>query len=272
MGSDVKWIKIVVDIFDDEKIVQIEKKENAYAIIVVWFKLLCLAGKQNNGGVLMLNNRIPYTDEMLSVIFRMEIELVREALAIFEEYGMIEIIEGTYTIPNWGKHQNIDDLDKIKEANRERAARYRARQKAKLEKMKNDTVTLPSREESRDITPIEEDIDKEKEEDNKVEEPPVVQIELIDGSLYNVTQSEIDFYSNTYPAVNVLQEMRNIAAWNHSNPKKRKTRNGVKRHINTWLADKQNSSRTVYNNGSKQQYVPVPDSLPTDYDDNPFKR
>ncbi|MBP0987378.1 MAG: phage replisome organizer N-terminal domain-containing protein, partial [Oscillospiraceae bacterium] len=68
--SDVKWIKIVTDIFDDEKILLIEAMPERDAIIVIWFKLLCLAGKQNNGGVFMLSDRIAYTDEMLSVIFR----------------------------------------------------------------------------------------------------------------------------------------------------------------------------------------------------------
>ena len=43
--ADVKWIKITTDIFDDEKILLIESLPDAYAIITVWFKLLCLAGK-----------------------------------------------------------------------------------------------------------------------------------------------------------------------------------------------------------------------------------
>ena len=66
MASDVKWIKIVTDIFDDEKIILIESMPDADCIIVLWFKLLCLAGKQNNDWVFMLNERMPYTDEMLA--------------------------------------------------------------------------------------------------------------------------------------------------------------------------------------------------------------
>ena len=48
--ADVKWIKIATDIFDDEKILLIESLPEADSIIVIWFKLLCLAGKQNNSG------------------------------------------------------------------------------------------------------------------------------------------------------------------------------------------------------------------------------
>ena len=60
--TEVKWIKIVTDIFDDEKILIIESMPEADAMIVIWFKLLCLAGKQNNSGVFTINNRIAYTD------------------------------------------------------------------------------------------------------------------------------------------------------------------------------------------------------------------
>ena len=66
MSADVKWIKIVTDIFDDEKILLIESMPESDGIIVIWFKLLCLAGKQNNNGILMLNDKLPYTDEMLA--------------------------------------------------------------------------------------------------------------------------------------------------------------------------------------------------------------
>ena len=108
--ADVKWIKIVTDIFDDEKILMIESMPDADTIIVIWFKLLCLAGKQNNGGVIMLTDRIPYTDEMLSKVFRRPLNTIRLALKLFEEYGMIEIIENVITIPNWSKHQSLDTL------------------------------------------------------------------------------------------------------------------------------------------------------------------
>lgn len=138
--SDVKWIKIATGIFDDEKILLIESMPEADAIIVIWFKLLTLAGKQNNDGIFILNDTIPYTDEMLSTIFRRPLQVVRLALSVFEQFGMIEIVSGTITIPNWEKHQNIDGLEKIREQNRQRVARYREKQK-QLEAPCNVTVT-----------------------------------------------------------------------------------------------------------------------------------
>jgi predicted phage replisome organizer len=127
--SDVKWIKIVTDIFDDEKILLIETLPEADSIIVIWFKLLCLAGKQNNSGVFLMNENIPYTDEMLASIFRRKKTTVQLALSTFEKFGMIEIINGVLTIPNWGKHQNIEQIEKRKEYMKNYMKEYRDNQK-----------------------------------------------------------------------------------------------------------------------------------------------
>ena len=125
--AEVKWIKIVTDIFDDEKILLIETLPEADSIIVIWFKLLCLAGKTNNSGVFVMNG-IPYTDAMLSTIFRRKDSTVKLALSTFEKFGMIEIINNTITIPKWGKHQSIDQLENKKEYMRTYMAEYRAKQ------------------------------------------------------------------------------------------------------------------------------------------------
>ena len=116
--AEVKWIKIVTGIFDDEKIQLIEQMPDGDTILVIWFKLLCLAGKTNNRGIIMLSDKIPYTDEMLSAVFRRPINTVRLALKAFEAYGMVEIVDGTVTITNWEKHQSGAKLESIREYNR----------------------------------------------------------------------------------------------------------------------------------------------------------
>ena len=116
--SEVKWIKLTTDIFDDEKILMIESLPSADTIIVVWFKLLAFAGKSNNNGVFMMNNRVPYTEEMLAAIFRRDINSVKLALNTFEQFGMIEIVDDVITIPNWDKHQSLDAYEKKKERDR----------------------------------------------------------------------------------------------------------------------------------------------------------
>ena len=111
----------------------IEALPEADSIIVIWFKLLCLAGKQNNCGVFQMG-RMPYTDEMFATIFRRPLNTVRLALEAFERYGMIEIINDTVTIPNWDKHQSLDSYEKKKERDRLYQRERRAAQKALTEK------------------------------------------------------------------------------------------------------------------------------------------
>lgn len=160
--ADVKWIKITTDIFDDEKILLIESLPEADSIIVIWFKLLCLAGKMNNSGVFMMNDKIPYTDKMLATIFRRKETTVQLALQTFENFGMIEIIDGVITIPNWGKHQNLDQLEKKRVSQREYMRQYRERQKL-LSCNTNGKANSKA-----NVSRPEEDIEEEKEEDKEI--------------------------------------------------------------------------------------------------------
>ncbi|HGL7816522.1 TPA: phage replisome organizer N-terminal domain-containing protein [Streptococcus pneumoniae] len=150
--SEIKWIKITTDIFDDEKICLIDALPDPDAILVIWFKILTLAGKHNSNGLLMMTDKVHYTDEMLATIFRRPLNTVRMAIGVFEQFGMIEIIDGIISLPNWEKHQNVDGMEKIKEQTRNRVAKYRKKQKNLA--LGNVTVT--------DGNALEEDKDKNK--------------------------------------------------------------------------------------------------------------
>lgn len=163
--AEVKWIKIVTNIFDDEKIVLIEQLPEGYAIIVAWFKLLCLAGKQNNSGVFMMSNKIPYTEDMLATIFRMKKPIIQLSLEAFKQYGMIEIVDSVITIPNWSKHQTLDQIEERNEYMKQYMQKYREKQKLlasgkgrKVNSKPNSKANVNSLEEDR-----EEELDKDKE-------------------------------------------------------------------------------------------------------------
>ncbi len=77
--------------------------------------------------------------------------------------------------------------------------------------------------------------------------PSGILLPLNDKSFYDVPQDKIALWRATYPAVDVEQELRRMVAWLDSNPTKRKTRRGIERFINSWLA------RTQDSGGSKGQ-------------------
>lgn len=172
MASDVKWIKITTDIFDDEKILMIESMPSADSIIVIWFKLLTFAGKQNNDGVFLMSNRIAYTDEMLASIFRRDVNTIRLALRAFEQFGMIEIVDNVITIPNWNKHQTLDAYEKKKQRDRLYQAERRANQRALVAKS-SDKSPDKSFDTSSDVAFSEEDKERDKEEDKDIDKKSV---------------------------------------------------------------------------------------------------
>lgn len=148
--ADVKWIKIVTDIFDDEKMYAIECMPDGKDIELIWFKILCLAGKCNQKGFLIINDKLAYTDEMLAKIFRMEIGVVQRALDVFQSLEMIEVVENAYMISNWLQYQSGDKLEDLKEKHRIRQQRYRDKQKQTLiEENKEDSS---KRNVTRDVT------------------------------------------------------------------------------------------------------------------------
>lgn len=139
--SEIKWIKITTDIFDDEKMCLIDALPDRDAIIVIWIKLITLAGKLNTKGVLAISKNIVYTDEMLAQTFHRPLNTVRMALEVFENFGMVEKIDGVIMLPNWEKHQNIDGMEKIKEQNRNRAARHRQKQKLLAQNNESNVIS-----------------------------------------------------------------------------------------------------------------------------------
>lgn len=133
--AELKWIKITTDIFDDEKISLIEQMPEGDTIIVIWFKLLALAGKKNDSGLIYISKDIPYTEDTLPVILRRKKQIVTLALQILEKLKMIEIIDDIITILNWEKYQNTDKIDKIREQNRVRQQKYRDKQRKITQKI-----------------------------------------------------------------------------------------------------------------------------------------
>lgn len=69
--------------------------------------------------------------------------------------------------------------------------------------------------------------------------PPVISLPLNDGTFFDVSENDRAKWSQLYPNVDVLQQLRNMAGWCDANPTKRKTRSGIKRFITTWLAKEQ---------------------------------
>lgn len=148
--------------FDDEKIRLIQAVPESDAIIVIWIRLLVLAGKTNDDGLIYIQRNMPYTEEMLATLFGKNVNTVRLALTTLANFNMIDLSsDGLIAISNWEKHQNIEGMDKVRLKNAERNRKYRERKRQERLKLENDVSVT-----SRDGTDkdIEEDKDTDKEE------------------------------------------------------------------------------------------------------------
>ena len=142
--SDVKWIKVRTDIFNDEKFDAIKTLPDKNDIQLVWIKLLCLAGQCNESGLLMLTTEIPYTDEMMAKRFDMDVGVVQRALGVFQSLGMIDVEDNIYMVSSWNKHQSEDRLEEIRRKDRERKKEQRDKQKELIEQKKSMDIPWKS--------------------------------------------------------------------------------------------------------------------------------
>ena len=194
--ADVKWIKLATNIFDNRKIRQIETLPDGNAVIVVWLKLLCLAGSINDSGMVYFTKEIPYTEQMMAAQFNMPLATVQLAVRTFEQFGMIEVVDNILHIANWEKYQNVEGMEKIREQNRIRQAKFKQKQKALPQGNVTDNVTI-TQGNATDIDK-EEDIEEEKEEEReKIDYKGI-------SALYNSICA-------SFPSVKTLSEQRKKA-------------------------------------------------------------
>ncbi|HCJ6926320.1 TPA: helix-turn-helix domain-containing protein [Vibrio cholerae] len=95
------------------------------------------------------------------------------------------------------------------------------------------------------IEPIKDLVPSELETD-KPAEPVLFRIPLNRKDTYHeVTQSDVNDLIFIYPAVDVMQQLREITHWNQIHPARRKTKNGIQSHIQRWLSKEQDRGRVA---------------------------
>ncbi|WP_101959265.1 helix-turn-helix domain-containing protein [Vibrio vulnificus] len=101
---------------------------------------------------------------------------------------------------------------------------------------------------SRDLVPSEL-------ETAKPEDPVLFEIPLKGKTkMHGVTQSQLLEFKELYPAVNVVQQLRNMIGWCKANPTRQKTASGIQRFIHAWLCKEQDKGYS-----KAQPYSPAPD-------------
>ena len=193
--SEVKWIKLTVDMFDNRKIKYLRTLPEGNNIVLIWVMLLTMAGRCNSGGMIFLTENIPYTGQVLANELGFESSTVELALRVLSSLGMISEIDGYIQIEGWDSHQSTDRLERIREQNRIRKQRERERKRISMSQDSHVTITQ-SHETDKDI-----DIDKDKDKDIKrghfVPLTPTEVRQYCDESGHHIdADAFVDFYTS----------------------------------------------------------------------------
>ena len=173
------WLKLKRDFFKRHDIQIIESMPNGKDYILFYLKLLCES--VDHEGNLRFSDQIPYNEQMLSTITNTNIDVVRSAIKIFSELGMMEIMDdGTYFMREVQKMIGTAKQDeKTRESTRLRVQAYRERKKqCLLEKNRYSNVTCNGEIEK------EIDIELEKEKDTEIEKRERINYQQI-ADMYN---------------------------------------------------------------------------------------
>ena len=241
------YLKLKEGFFDSEDMLLLQGMKDGYIYSDILLKLYLMSLRQD--GRLMYRGIIPYTPDMVATITHHQVGTVEKAMKVLTSMGFIEILDNgaiyMLDIQNFiGRSSN--------EADRKRE--YRATINAEKSRIIEDKEGQMSRQMSDVRAPENRDKRTEnKDKDNKdnknislelkdSKQNTFISLPLVTGSgNYDVTFDYLNSLRKLFPALDVEQEFRSMAAWLDSHPRNRKTPRGIKSFITNWLGRSQNS-------------------------------
>lgn len=75
--------------------------------------------------------------------------------------------------------------------------------------------------------------------------PSVITLPLNDSTEHPIFPEQVSEWAKLYPAVDVMQDLRSMRGWLLAEPRRRKTKNGIHKFVNSWLSRSQDKSRGI---------------------------
>ena len=262
------YLKLKEGFFDSDDMKLLQAMKDGYVYSDILLKLYLQSLRQE--GRLMYRGIVPYTPDMIAAITNHQVGTVEKAMRIFEQMGFIEILDN-------GAIYMLDIQNFIGQSSSEADRKRSYRKSIEAEKSRlyannngtngttNDRTNIGQ---MSDKTPPEirdksiENRDKEnintfaRRSGGQISEPEadVEALILNDGSEWRPTEALFAEYVRLYPNVDVKQQFNVMRSWCLSNPKKRKTKRGITRFVNSWLTREQDKGyRRPAEKGSYQQ-------------------
>ena len=208
----------------------------------------------------------PMTDEEAGMLFRWILEYVNDlhpAVPKEIKFAVVQV-----------KKQLDDDLERYKEKckkNKENIGkRWNTKENQNIPNDTNVYERIPSdtkntdkdKDKDKDIynndLSISKDISKSSGEVSREKPTPLIILPCIGNYQHPIFKDDIDHYKELYPAVDILQQFKNMVGWLESNPQNRKTKNGVKSFITRWLSKCQDKAPKIEPKAEHQEYAENP--------------
>ena len=121
------WRRDYAEFYDTTEAKLIDAMDNADSIHLVYVRLQSLAVKCGCGGRLLFHSSVPFTDEMLAAITKKTVPAFRQCVQPLIDLRLLTMEDGIYAIADWELNQNAPAIDAMREGNRSRKAKERAR-------------------------------------------------------------------------------------------------------------------------------------------------
>ena len=224
---------------------------------LAWIDMLMLANYKDKqiifNGKLQTIKRGSFVTSIvkLSERWRMNRRTVKNFLDVLKSDGMITYVCTrqctTVCIVNYEKYQGFSDFDSASNAQQMHndgttecttTAQPNAHNIRKKERKESKEINNKDYRPGDETPPSPPDPPKTPKQ-KKPSSPVVITITLNDKTEYEITEEDVAAWKELYQAVDIMQELRKMKGWASANPSKRKTRGGIKRFINAWLAKEQ---------------------------------
>lgn len=248
-GKRFYWMKLKESFMTSDTIDYFMSQPDG-ANYVVLYQMLCLKTINTDGrlsrqiGEVVIKYDIPKIQRDLKWF---SADTIRVALNLYKSFGLVyEDIDGVLVLAD---HNNLVGCETDWGEKKRRQRNSPALQSG--DNVPTDVPTtvpieIENRDRDKEIRDKSLDIDTDIEdtedscaEPGTVSAPPIISIILNDKSFFDVSPEDYNRWCELYPAVNVMQELRKMSSWSTDNPKRRKTKSGIRRFINAWLSKEQ---------------------------------
>ena len=230
---------------------------DCYYAFTIWMHILLLANWTDGyfkGNPIKRGELVTSINNLMLVTGIKSDNTIRKWLKVFESEDMISLkTTNKYT------HVSIVNYDKFQDAG-ETLAELNAHQSAYQTAYQSAQRSADNIRIIRNIRSKEDINTNCPEQTSFTSEPDTGLPALIlkDGSRFHISENHLNEFIDAYPSVDVRDQILKMSQWLKANPTKRKTKNGIMRFINSWIA---RSERETINASQSSTKISMPEYI-----------